>query len=89
MKGRKPKRPQGRGELRADSIYTIGGFMTTSRLGRHSLASLRKLGLPTRTIGQRVFIDGQEALNFLRRHWQDADQGGPVSIQEVAGGQQQ
>jgi hypothetical protein len=84
--GRKPKQSQGRGELRADALYPLAVFMRRLGIGRHSLTSLRRQGLPVRSIGQRLFVDGSEALDALRRIWQ-ADQGGGGSarIPEASG----
>ena len=70
------KRPsQGRGELRADAIYPLSVFLRRLGIGRHSLTSLRRQGLPVRSIGQRLFVDGTEALDMLRRLWRADDQG--------------
>ncbi|MEN6407016.1 MAG: hypothetical protein ABFC77_11155 [Thermoguttaceae bacterium] len=71
-------RLQGRGELRADALYPVGVFLRRLGIGRHSLTALRRQGLPVRTIGTRLMIDGGEALAFLRRQWQEpsGDQGG-------------
>jgi hypothetical protein len=68
------KRPSGRGELRADAIYPLGVFLRRLGIGRHSLTALRRQGLPVRSIGPRLFIDGSEALATLRRLW-GADEG--------------
>jgi hypothetical protein len=86
MKGRKLT-AQGRGELRADALYPLPVFLRRLGIGRHSLTALRRAGLPVRSIGTRLMIDGQEALDFLRRSWQQpaGDQGKAVSIMEQAG----
>ena len=68
--GHKPKQSQGRGEIRADALYPIGVFLRRLGIGRHSLTALRRQGLPVHSIGQRLFIDGSEALDTLRRLWQ-------------------
>ena len=83
-KGRKPNMPQGRGAISEDALYPVSVFMRKLGIGRHSMNALRKRGLPVRSIGTRLMVDGQEALAFLRRQWHDpeADQGEPVSIQE-------
>jgi len=60
--------------VQADALYPIGVFMRRLGIGRHSLTSLRRQGLPVRSIGQRLFVDGSEAVATLRRLWQ-ADQG--------------
>ena len=65
----------GRGPIEAHAIYPLRTFLARLGLGRHSLTALRKQGLQVRFIGRRAFIDGAEALNTLRRLWQqDAEQ---------------
>ena len=68
--GRKLTSLHSRGEIRADAVYPMGVFMRRLGIGRHSLAALRRQGLPVRLIGRRAFIDGTEALACLRRLWQ-------------------
>ena len=63
------QRTQGRGEVRADALYPVSIFLRRLGIGRHSLTSLRKQGLPCHAIGTRLFIDGAEALSTLRRLW--------------------
>jgi hypothetical protein len=72
-RGRKPKLIQGRGEIRHDAIYPLGVFLKRLGIGRHSLAALRRQGLPVRAIGQRLFVDGYEAIVTLRHIWHEAD----------------
>ncbi|MEN6557312.1 MAG: hypothetical protein ABFC54_03935, partial [Thermoguttaceae bacterium] len=56
----------------------VGVFLRRLGIGRHSLASLRRQGLPVRSIGTRLMIDGGEALAFLRGQWRESasDRGG-------------
>jgi hypothetical protein len=68
-KGGRPKSLHGRGEIRADALYPVGTFTRRLGIGRHSLTALRRQGLPVRSIGQRLFVDGMEALAFLRNLW--------------------
>lgn len=63
------KQSQGRGEIRADALYPVATFMRRLGIGRHSLAALRRRGLKLRSIGQRLYVDGQEAIDFLRADW--------------------
>lgn len=70
----RPSPTTGRGPIEAHAIYPVGVFLRRLNLGRHSLAAMRKRGLPLRPIGRRLFIDGQEALEFLRRTWRSNDQ---------------
>lgn len=63
----------GRGELRADALYPLAVFLRRLGIGRHSLAALRRRGLPLHTIGRRQFIDGEEAIKFLRELWAKGD----------------
>ena len=60
---------QGRGPIAADEIYPLSVFLKRLGVGRHSLTALRRQGLPLRPIGTRLFIDGSEALDTLRRIW--------------------
>jgi hypothetical protein len=66
-----------RGSIDAHAIYPVSVFLRRLGIGRHSFTSLRRQGLPVRSIGQRLYIDGSEALETLRRLWQQAEQGGP------------
>ncbi len=61
------------GLIEADAVYTIRSFMMRLGIGRHSLAALRRKGLRVRPIGQRLFVDGSEALELLRRVWREQD----------------
>jgi len=71
---RNRKTSQGRGEIRSDALYPVGVFLRRMGIGRHSLTALRQQGLPVRAIGQRLFVDGGEALTALRRIWGQASQ---------------
>jgi hypothetical protein len=67
---KRPTRSPGIGPIDERSVYPLTVF--TKRLGlcRHSLMALRRQGLPVRIIGERrLFIDGKEAVDFLRRQW--------------------
>ena len=72
---RKPVR--GRGEIRADCLYPLQTFLLRLGIGRGTLTTLRKQGLPVHILGKRrVFIDGSEAVATLRRLWgQQEDDG--------------
>ena len=48
----------------------MGIFLKRLGIGRHTLTALRRRGLPVRMIGTRTFIDGQEAIDMLRKLWQ-------------------
>jgi len=63
----------GRGPIQADALYPVSAFMRRLGIGRHSLTALRRRGLPVRPIGTRMFIDGAEALEFLRGQWADEE----------------
>ena len=71
--GRKPSPTTGRGLIKAQAIYPLPVFLKRLGIGRHSLAALRRRGLQVRPIGQRLFIDGAEALGTLRKLWAEAD----------------
>jgi len=63
----------GRGPVEAEALYPLNSFMRRLGIGRHSLTAMRRKGLPVRLIGTRMFIDGREALDFLRRYWADEE----------------
>ena len=71
MKGRRPTVHHriARRAIQADSVYPVSTFLRRLGLGRHSLNAMRRQGLPVRSIGRRTFIDGGEAVAFLRRLW--------------------
>jgi hypothetical protein len=58
-----------RGPIEAQAIYPISVFMKRLGIGRHSLTALRRQGLPVHSIGTRIFVDGAEAIEMLRRIW--------------------
>jgi hypothetical protein len=59
----------GRGPIEAQAIYPLSVFLQRLGIGRHSLTALRRRGLPVHAIGTRLFIDGAEAIDTLRRIW--------------------
>jgi hypothetical protein len=59
-----------RGEVRADAIYPLSVFLRRLGIGRASLNALRKRGLQVHPIGRRLFVDGGQAIVFLRRLWE-------------------
>jgi len=59
----------GLGPIEAHSIYPLSVFMRRLGIGRHSMTALRRQGLPVHPIGNRLFIDGGEAIDMLRRVW--------------------
>lgn len=71
---KRPSANSGRGPIVADAIYPVETFTKRLGIGRHSMTALRRRGLPVRAIGQRLFVDGAEALMALRRLWSEADQ---------------
>jgi hypothetical protein len=82
---RKPCPTTGRGPIDAHAIYPLAVFLRRLGIGRPSLTALRRQGLPVHHVGQRVFIDGAEAIGALRQLWtadQAADQAtGPVATE--------
>jgi hypothetical protein len=78
------RRASGRGAIEAAAFYPIAVFMRRLGIGRHSFTALRRQGLPVRPIGTRLFIDGEEALAFLRRLWREQDQGSLNSAKGTA-----
>ena len=69
-RGRPPKPPQGRGEIRADAIYPISTILRKLGIARNTLTSLRKQGLKVHFLGRRCgLIDGAELITFLRDQW--------------------
>jgi hypothetical protein len=81
-------RPQshGRGPIEADALYPLSVFLRRLGIGRHSLTALRRRGLPLRSIGQRLFIDGREALDMLRRLWEQDEAGEKQEGDQAAAG---
>ena len=70
-RGRPPRPPQGRGEIRADALYPLGVLMRKLGIARNTLSSLRKRGLKVHFVGRRCgLIDGAELIQFLRNQWQ-------------------
>ena len=67
------KLADGRGPIESNAIYPVHTFLKRLGIGRHSLAALRRKGLRVRPIGQRLFVDGSEALELLRRLWREQD----------------
>jgi hypothetical protein len=66
--------PTGRGAIEADAVYPLATFLRRLGIARHSLAALRRHGLPLHPIGRRLFVDGSEALATLRTMWAKKDQ---------------
>jgi hypothetical protein len=58
-----------RGDIEAQAIYPLAVFLRRLGIGRHSLTALRRQGLPVHAIGTRLFVDGGEAIDTLRRIW--------------------
>jgi len=59
-----------RGPIEAHAIYPVSVFVNRLGIGRVSLTALRKQGLELHPIGRRLFVDGGEAITFLRGLWQ-------------------
>jgi len=57
---------QGRGEIVTKRNLPLSTFLKRLGIGRSTLIMLRNRGLPTHYIGRRVFIDGQEVVDFFR-----------------------
>lgn len=69
-RGRKPRALHGRGEVRADSLYPVQVLLRRLGIGRNTLTSLRRRGLPVHSLGRRcTLIDGGELVRFLRAQW--------------------
>lgn len=67
-RGRKPSQLHGRGEVRAEAVYPVTVLMRRLGVGRNTLTSLRKQGLPIRSLGRRcAIVYGWEFLEFLKR----------------------
>jgi len=65
----------GRGPIEADAVYPLSVFLKRLGIGRSSLTALRRRGLQIHLIGRRLFIDGGEAVAFLRNLWEgEADE---------------
>ena len=79
----RPRCTTGRGPIQADALYPIATFLKRLGIGRHSLAALRRRGLPVRMIGTRAYIDGSEALETLRRLWRDGTEPPGESTEEA------
>ena len=67
---RKPSPTTGRGEIRADALYPIGVFLRRLGIGRHSLTALAGKGYPSGQSASAFSLTGGEALDTLRRLWQ-------------------
>lgn len=66
-RGRKPRPLSGRGEIRAEAVYPAGVFMQRLGIGRATLTSIRRRGLPIHSLGRRcAMIFGWEFIQFLR-----------------------
>jgi hypothetical protein len=67
QRGRKPNPLHGRGEVRADSLYPLSVLCRRLGIGRNTLTSMRRRGLPVHNLGRRCsFIFGSELLDFLK-----------------------
>ena len=64
-RGRHPKSPQGRGEIRADALYPIAVLLRRLGISRNSLASMRRRGMPVRFIGRRCGACGWRRIDRL------------------------
>lgn len=86
QRGRKPNPLHGRGEVRADSLYPLSVLCRRLGIGRNTLTSMRRRGLPVRSLGRRcALIDGGELLAFLRGEWQaNPDQGSGDPMADAA-----
>ena len=62
-----------RGSIRADEVLPISVFLRRLGIGRNSLTALRRRGLRVHAIGRRLFVDGAEAVAFLRSLWEGED----------------
>ncbi len=65
------RRAAGRGPIEASAVYPLATFVKRLGIGRASLTALRRRGLPVRSIGRKLYIDGTEALETLRRLWRE------------------
>jgi hypothetical protein len=77
-----------RGPIEEHAVYPLATFLKRLGIGRHSLTAMRKRGLPVRSIGRRTFIDGAEALEFLRAMWNaegNSDQPQTTNADQQAG----
>jgi hypothetical protein len=81
-RGRKPIPLNGRGEIRADAIYPVGVLLRRMGIGRNTLTSLRRRGLPIHQLGRRCsFVFGAELIDFLRAS-QDQGSNDPLAHTE-------
>ena len=72
----------GRDTIAADAIYPLAVFLRRLGIGRHSLTALRRRGLPVHAIGTRLFIDGREAIDTLRRIWLEDQRSDNLQVPE-------
>ena len=86
---KRPRDHLARGPIDANAIYPVGVFTRRLGIGRHSLTSLRRQGLPVRLIGQRLFVDGEEALATFRRLWRSSETQAKQQAGDGNGGQGQ
>ena len=66
-------RRSARGPLERNAVYPLTVFLKRLGIGRTSLTRLRQAGLPVHFIGRQLYIDGEEAINFLRLFWRTED----------------
>lgn len=66
----------GRDAIEAEAIYPLAVFLRRLGIGRHSLTALRRRGLPVHAIGTRLFVDGREVIDTLRKIWAAAVESG-------------
>lgn len=71
-RGRKPNPLQGRGEVRSDSLYPVSVLLRRLGIGLSTLTSLRRRGLPIRSLGRRCsYVMGCELIDFLKGEQKD------------------
>ena len=54
------------GEIRADCTYTLPEFKARLRLNDDAMRKAKRKGLPVRRLGRRCYVNGAEAIEFLK-----------------------
>jgi len=53
------------GEISESVVYPLPVFEQLSGLGKHSMCQLRRQGLATTRLGNRVYVRGRDFIEFL------------------------